>query len=311
MEPTRPLVIVVAVLAWGVAAAVGPPCEEGRSRTGLALVAAEDRLEVGAVDEDSAAGTSGVRVGDQLVQVNGVVPRGCSEYARAVREAERDGKALLLLVRRGEAEVPLALSGRTWERPVAAVPPPPLREAPTVQAVVTKPPPEPLPAETQVSLEHVVQGLEKLSAMEGPSARLAAYQHDLLRLHREVETLAARKSVPPPVTDGLRTVLRYHDAAEVAWAAEEAQRESDRRPRHLPTAESASAPFFADSDAAATIEEFPFLRDAVAREPRPGLVGESSGLWRPLQARTLIWGRAREELGKLQSWLGSAGATSR
>lgn len=305
MDATRRRVILVVLLAAGQAAA-GPPCEEGRNRTGIAVVASETALSVDAVDEDSAALAGGIAVGDEVLQVNGVVPRACADWARALREAQHERKALLLLIRRAGAEVPLALAGRTWDRPVAAVPPPPLREAPSVQALVAKPPPEPLPAETQVTLERVMQGLESLAPVDKPPARLPAYQHDLLRLHREVETLAARKAVPAPVADGLRTVLRYHDAAEVAWTADESQRESERRPRHLSVWEGAGAPYFADSEAAATIEEFPFLREAVSRDPRPAFGGESSGLWRPIQARALLWTRAREELGRLRTWLASS-----
>ena len=308
MEASRIVVSLAAVLATGIAVAGGPPCEEGRSRTGVALVASEAGLSVAAVDDDSAAGASGVRVGDEVLQVNGVVPHGCGDYARAVREAEHDRKALLLLVRRPDGEVPLALASRTWDRPVAAVPPPPVRAAPTVQAVIAKPPPEPLPAEVQVTLEHVVQGLEELASADKPPSRLPAYQHDLLRVHREVETLAARKAVPTTVADGLRTVLRYHDAAEVAWTAEEAQRETERVPRHVPSSEASSAPYFADSDAASTIDDFPFLRETVVRDPRPSFgIGETSGRWRPTQARALLWSHARDELTKLRTWL----ATSR
>ncbi len=128
-----------------------------------------------------------------------------------------------------------------------------------------------------------------------------------LRLHRQLEALAARHTAPPAAVDGLRTVLRYFDAAEVAWAADESVREHERRPRHLPSSEGQAAPFFADSDAAATIEEFPFLRATVSRDPRPGLVGESSGLWRPVQARGLLWSRGGGELERLTEWLGVAG----
>jgi hypothetical protein len=303
VEAARTVLILVTLLAARLAVAVGPPCEEGRPRTGLALSSSETGLTVAAVDDDSAAGASGVRVGDRVLQVNGVVPRGCADYARAVRDAEHERKALLLLVGRRDGEVPLALAGRTWDRPVAAVPPPPAREPPSVQAVIAKPPPETLPTEVQVTLDGVLQRLEDLAPPEKPPARLSAYQHEVLRLHREIETLAARKAVPAPVADGLRTVLRYHDAAEVAWTAEETQREDERRPRHLPIPEAASAPFFADSEAASTIEEFPFLREAVSRDPKPSFGGESSGQWRPTQARTLLWNRARAELAKLRGWL--------
>jgi len=86
------------------AAAAGLPCEEERGRTGIALAAVEQGLAVGAVDEDSAAASAGLRVGDTVLQVNGTVPRACADYGRTVREAEHERKALLVLVRRGDAD---------------------------------------------------------------------------------------------------------------------------------------------------------------------------------------------------------------
>jgi len=40
------------------------------------------------------------------------------------------------------------------------------------------------------------------------------------------------------------------------------------------------------------------------REPGTGAV-EISGLWRPVQARAMLWEKGREELGRLARWLGS------
>src|SRR5205823_6383159 len=194
---------------------------EERGRTGIALAAVEQRLAVGAVDEDSAAASAGLRVGDTVLQVNGTVPRACADYGRTVREAEHERKALLVLVRRGDAELPLALGARTWERVPPAVPPAPRAEAPSVRAMVEKPAP-PLPPESQVTLEELTRAFAALVPPERPPARLANYQHDLLKLHRQTEALAARAAVPSEVAAGLRTVLRYYDAAEVAWAAQEA-----------------------------------------------------------------------------------------
>jgi len=305
MADARWCVIAVVCAVAVRAVAIGPPCEEERGRTGLALTPAEHGLSVGGVDDGSAAAAAGLRVGDTVVQVNGTVLRACADYGRTVHEAERERKAVLLLVRRGDAELPLALGARTWDRPLPAVPPAPKAEAPTVQAMVEKPAPA-LPAEAHVTLDGLLQGFAALVPPDRPPARLASYQHDLLKLHRETEALAARATVPAEVAAGLRTVLRYYDAAEVAWSAAETEHERQQRPRHLPTSEGETVAYFADSEAAATIEEFPFLGTTVAREPHPGLIaGESSGLWRPLQARSLLWERARVELGRLTGWLGT------
>jgi hypothetical protein len=106
---------------------------------------------------------------------------------------------------------------------------------------------------------------------------------------------------------GLETVLRYHDAAAVAWSAEDATRERERRSRRLPSPESMVAPFFTDSDEESAIEAFPFLQATVVRPPSRGMVGESAGLWRPVQARTLLWDGARAEQERLATWLGMTG----
>ena len=288
--------------AWGAS-----PCEESRAQTGLALAAREGGLEIAAVDAGSAAAESGLHAGDTLVQVNAALPRSCADYARAVRDAREGKKALLLLVRRSTGTVPLALGPATWERAVATAPPPPPPEAPSVRALVATPAPAPVAPEAHASLDELEGELRALAPADRTPGQLADYSHRLLRLHRQVEALAARHVTGAGVVDGLRTVLRYFDAAEVAWAADESLRERERRPRHVPSSEAEPAPFFADSEAAATIEEFPFLRDAVSRDPRPGLIGESSGLWRPLQARALLWAHGREELERLTSWLGRAG----
>jgi len=288
--------------AWGAS-----PCEEGRAQTGLALAAREGGLEIAAVDAGSAAAESGLHAGDTLVQVNAALPRSCADYARAVRDAREGKKALLLLVRRSTGTVPLALGPATWERAVATAPPPPPPEAPSVRALVATPAPAPVAPEAHASLDELEGELRALAPADRTPGQLADYSHRLLRLHRQVEALAARHVTGAGVVDGLRTVLRYFDAAEVAWAADESLRERERRPRHVPSSEAETAPFFADSEAAATIEEFPFLRSAVSRDPRPGLIGESSGLWRPIEARALLWAHGREELDRLMSWLGQAG----
>ncbi|HYR96257.1 MAG TPA: PDZ domain-containing protein [Candidatus Binatus sp.] len=296
------VIVLLALAAPGIAVGAGP-CEEARGQTGFAVeIAPAGGLAIAAVDPESGAAASGLAPGDALVQVNGTLPRSCSEYARAVRDARRERKAVLLLVRRGAGELPFAVGAATWDRAVAEVPSPPPAEAPSVRRIVATPPP-PLPPDATVTLGEVLRGL---SALE-PSTRLASYRRDLLLLHRQVETLAARGAAPANVVGGLRTVLGYYDAAAVAWASEDERREVLRQPRHVASSEAATAPYFEGSDVAAAIDEFPFLRDTVLRDPEPRpFAGESAGLWRPRQARALLWEHGREELARFTTWL-SAG----
>src|SRR5262249_35860621 len=157
---------------------------------------------------------------DAIVQVNAIVPRSCGDWARAARDARRDRKALLLLVRRAGAEVPVVLAAATWDRAIAAVAPAPPQEAPSVRHIVAAPPPPPLPLDAPVPLAEVLHGLAALDEAERPSARLATYRRDVGLLHRQVETLASRGTAPASVVAGLRTVLGYYDAAGVAWASD-------------------------------------------------------------------------------------------
>jgi hypothetical protein len=307
MANARHLTTALLVLATAGTVRASGACDEARGQTGLAVTPGDGGLAVAAVDAGSAAAASGLRPGDAVVQANGTVPRSCADWQRALREARKDGKALLVLARRDGGDVVTAFPAATWQLAVASVstlPP----EPPSVRHLVEKPPPAPLPAEAQVTLDGVLHALAALAPAERPPASLDGYRRDLLRVHREVETLAVRRTVSPEVVDGLRTVLRYYDAGEVAWEAEEDLRERERRPRHVPTAEGEAAPYFSDSEAAATIEQFPFLEATVAHEPTAGVggVGESSGSWRPVAARGLLWEHAREELGRMTTWLASA-----
>jgi hypothetical protein len=303
MADARGLIAAAVLAAAAPVLAASRPCEEDRARTGLALGAADAGLTIVAVDDGSPAAAQGLRKGDVVVQVNGTLPRACGDWSRAVRDARKDRKALLVLVRRDPADIVAAVPSSVWDRAVAEAPPPEPVEPPSVKTVVAEPPPPPLSPETQVSLDEVMRGIDGL-AKEKPSYTLDAYRKDLLHARRQVETLAVRRTVRPDVVDGLRTVLRYYDAAEVAWDAEERQRERDRRPRHVPAPDNMPAAFFTTSEEAAVIDEFPFLRETVTREPSPRTVlGESSGSWRPIAARRLLWSHGDQELDRLGGWL--------
>lgn len=297
--------LTLALLVAAAPALAARPCEEDRGRTGLALVAGDAGIAIGVVDDGSPAAVQGLRKGDVVVQANGVVVRACADWSRAVREARKERKALLVLVRREAADVVAAVPSSTWDRAVAEAPAAEPVAPPSVRTVVAEPPPPPLPPDVQVTLDQVVRDAGAL-ASDRPTGTLDGYRKDLLHVHRQVETLAVRQTVRPDVVDGLRTVVRYFDAAEVAWDAQERQRDRERRPRHLPVADEAAAPFFNNSDESAVIDEFPFLRETVSREPAPvAIVGESSGTWKPLAARRLLWQHGREELDRLGAWLGS------
>jgi hypothetical protein len=295
MARARRLIAAAALAAAHVAWA--GPCEEARERTGLALAVRDAALVVATVDDGSAAAASGVRPGDVVLQVNGVVPRTCAEWEHAVDDARRGGKALLLFVRRAEGELPLALAARAWgvEQAEAAPPSPPGAPAPPPRPRVPEPP-APLPDEETVSVDSTLAELGALLAQA--RAGLPRYRDAVTHARRAVETLQVRKAAPADAVDSLRGVARLHEAAAVAWDAMERIRERDRIPTHLPISDGLTASFYAGSAEQSALDEFDFLRETIAVEPRPGRFTETSGEWRPAAARRLLWEHAGEALGR-------------
>ncbi|MGH7893479.1 MAG: hypothetical protein ACREQL_02370 [Candidatus Binatia bacterium] len=297
--------VMVLVLAVGIRSALAAnPCEEGRERTGLSLVVRDGVLTVDAVDVGRAAATTGARAGDVVLQVNGVVPRSCAEYARAVEDARKGAKALLVLVGRPDGEVAFALGSRTWGSeegtPAAAVASTP--GAPAHRPVVAELPP-PFPPDVPVSLDSV---LAELGGLVGQTRQgLTRYREAVTNGRRGVETLAVRKAAPPGTVTALRRVARLHEVAAMAWGATDKIRERNGIPSRLPVSEALSAPYFSGSAEETAIDEFDFLRETVVSEPSGGRIAESSGEWRPVAARRLAWEHAGEALGGAAATLAS------
>lgn len=299
--------ILVAAL-WATTAHASGACDEGRSATGLALTLRGGVLTVDVVDSGSPATRAGLRAGDAILQVNDVLPRSCAQFARALEAARDDRKALLILVRRGDAEVPLALGAATWGTPAAApaeagpTTAPPSVAAPSRRPV--PPPPPPLPPETAVSVDGVLRDLAALAPPDHPPTSLPAYRDAVVQARREVETLAARNAAPDDVVAEMRSVMRYYEGAAIAWEAIEGDREREHLSRKLPVPDSLAVPYFTDSPVASLVDEFDFLDATVARRPAGGRLVEASGLWRPMWARLLLWERGGQALEQLRSRVG-------
>jgi hypothetical protein len=299
--------IAIGLLLAATGTAHASSCDVERPMTGVLVAVKSGIVSVAEVDAGSVAERGGLRAGDVVVQVNDVLPRSCSQWADAVEDARDDRKAVLLLVRRGETEVPLALPSSVWGVPetppaVAADEDEDAPAEPAAKRFVEAPKPPPLPPEEPVSVEAVTTQLAALAPTpDEPPTNLVAYREQVLRIRREIETLAARQSAPPPTIDALRNVARYFEAAEVAWEALEGDRDMDRRSRRMPVAENATVPYFSDSPQAAVIDEFDFLSATVSSEPtRATRFAESSGRWRPMWARILLWERGNKELQQLR-----------
>jgi hypothetical protein len=300
--------ILLAALAAGRLAHAAGECDEERARLGLVLGVHAGQVVVAEVAPGSAAARAGLRAGDVLVQANDVLPRSCSQWARALAAARSEQKALLVLAHRGDADVPLVLVASTGGPPSAppagpgapGAPPPPVAAPARTPAPA---PPPPLPPETAVSAEGVVRDLAALAPVDSPPTSLQAYRDAVLQVRREVETLAVRKAAPDNVVAELRAVLRYYEGAVIAWDAIEGDRERERLSRRLPIADNMTRPYFSDSPVASLLEEFDFLDATVARAPTGGRLVEASGLWRPVWARLLLWERGARALDEMRTRL--------
>ena len=309
--------VALTVLVFAAAAHAAGPCEEAREKTGLALAIRDGALVVAEVAPGSPAAASGVRPGDVVLQANGTVARSCAEWKRTVVDAREEGKALLLLVARGDGELALALGRRTWELGeapvVAGVPsttpgavarpgapaPPPLPSRPAAQPET----PLPFPADVAVSVDSVITDLGALVGRTRTG--LPPYREAVGESRRAVETLAVRKAAPADAVTALRRVARLHEAAVLAWEGMDTIRERDGIAKRLPVSEAVTAPYFSGSPVQSVLDEFDFLQETIVAEPRERRLMESSGEWRPAAARRLAWEHAGEELGRLTATLAS------
>jgi hypothetical protein len=297
------VLIVLAALALG-RLAHASECDEERGRLGLVVGVRAGRVLVTEVAAESAAARAGLHTGDVLVQANDVLPRSCAQWARALAAARDERKALLVLVHRGDADLPLAFLATTWGTPAAeppaagapGIPPPPVA-APAKEP--PPPPPPPLPAETA----------SRSRAWCATSRRsrppIAAHQPHHLPRRRAPGTPrggdAGRAAAAENVVVDLRAVLRYYEGAAVAWEAIEGDRERQHLSRKLPVPDSMTQPYFSDSPVASLLEEFDFSTPP-SRASRPADGWSRSGLWRPVWAR-LLWERGARALDELRTRL--------
>ena len=287
------VIAVVGLVAAVVHAA--PLCSDDEGQVGAQLRPQGEQLVVGSVTPDSPAAAATLQSGDLVVQANAMVVHGCGEWTKAVRDARDDRKALLLLIERRGVPLALLVPAGALEAvpsppPLVAAVPVPSRPSP---ATISAPPP--LPETVSVSYESLRQNLDQLAPVDHLPTSLTDYRHAVSQLRRGIAAVAARNLAPSDASNALRVALRPFEAALVAWDAIEGERERDHRMRRVPVGDAATAPYFEDSQAAAVLDEFPFLRSTVAKDPEPGLV-ETSGQWRPVPARQLLWEFGRTQL---------------
>ena len=93
-------------------------CEEEREIIGLSLEPLSDQgLSVATLEPLGFAARSGIQVGDVIEQANNQLLRDCRGYRKAVQEAKKDKKALLLLINTKKGKRAVAFERAVWEEP--------------------------------------------------------------------------------------------------------------------------------------------------------------------------------------------------
>jgi C-terminal processing protease CtpA/Prc len=93
-------------------------CEEEREIIGLSLEPLSDQgLSVATLEPLGFAARSGIQVGDVIEQANNQLLRNCRGYRKAVQEAKKDKKALLLLIHTKNGKRAVVFERVVWEEP--------------------------------------------------------------------------------------------------------------------------------------------------------------------------------------------------
>ncbi len=140
-------------------------CTAGQEALGFSLVPSSGRgLSIAAIRPLSFASRLGLEVGDTVEQANSWLIRDCQSYRRAILDAQREKKALLLLVNRKGRRQALAFEATVWEEPNKKA----KAAAASLALLLGEPLPEPLAGRVKSVGEETVQILRELEASVRP-----------------------------------------------------------------------------------------------------------------------------------------------
>lgn len=285
-------------------------CEEEREIIGLSLEPLSDQgLSVATLEPLGLAARSGIQVGDVIEQANNQQLQNCRDYRKAVREAKKDKKALLLLINTKKGKRAVAFERAVWEEPEKKA----TEAVASLKTLLETPLPPPVQGQVRPLGDEAVNALRELeSAVPSPRAlhmpgSLSRYEQKLRQTQEQISALrnSAQGEAGQRVLAGVQVIMEHYRAAQEIWQYKAKRLElikPDLR-KGEQAIYSASLPYFFDSPVLVWVDRYPFLKTSIVSAPHEQRFGEAHGEWKPDEALRLLWHEAKEETDKLSSWL--------
>lgn len=303
---------VMGAIPWQVRAQ--NPCEEEKEVLGLSLVPPSGKgsdkplgLLVSSVEPLSFASRLGLRAGDVIEQANSWLTHDCRSYRRAITDARKGKKTLLLLVIREGKKQAVAFEAAVWEEPEKKA-----REATASLKTLLEAPLSPsLESKVGQIGEEVVLALRSLETSAYLPGHVSLYEQSL---HQAEERIAAldrsiQGEAEKRMIAGAQVILDYYLAAQEIWQyklKKLAQLRPDLRKGKQAVHDSPFSPYFSNSPLLGWVDRYPFLKASITTAPRKERFIEQPGEWNPDSALLLLWQKAREETDDLSKWLKGA-----
>lgn len=285
-------------------------CDEERELIGLSLEPLSAQgLSVTTLEPLGFAARSGIQVGDVIEQVNNQLLQNCRSYQRAVQEAKKDKKALLLLVNTKKGKQAIAFERAIWQEPEKKA----AEAVASLKTLLETSLPPAVQSQVHPLGDEAVNALRELeSAVPSPRAlympgSLRQYEQKLQQTQEQISALrnSAQGEAGQRVLAGVQVILGHYQAAQEIWQYK-AKRIELTKPdlrKGEQAIYSASLPYFFDSPVLVWVDRYPFLKPTIVSAPYEKRFGEEPGEWKPDEALRLLWREAKEETDKLTSWL--------
>ena len=288
------------------------PCHEGQEYLGLTLSPKKQKdvsgLSIVDITQLTPGSRVGLRTGDVVEQVNSWPIQNCKSYRKAIRDAQKKQKAILLLVSRKGKRRPIFFEPEIWQR---------IQEkkeekqaVASLQTMLTAPLPEGVQKRTGDIGDRALatlRELETLAVLPGP---LPVYEKGVREARNQIRVLSRQSQgeAEKRVVAGARVLFGYYETAQAIrqYKYDYLNKEhKDIRQGRAESYASETVPYFYDSPVTAWVDKYPFLRSSI--KDSPDKLGfdfiERPGRWNPDRAVQLLWQQARNETNKFAQWV--------
>ena len=306
------IVVITTSFLFPLSSALANPCQEGQEYLGLTLNPRQQKDQSGLPIADITQLTPGSRVGlregDVLEQVNSWTIQNCKNYQRAIRDAQKKKKAILLLVSRKGKRRPIFFEPEIWQR---------IEEkkeekqaVASLQTMLTAPLPEGVQKSTEAIGDQALATLRELETLAVPSGPFPVYEKGVRDARNRIRVLSRQSQgeAEKRVVAGARVLFGYYETARAIRQYKLDYLSKDRKDIRQGRAESFSSeivPYFYNSPVTEWVDKYPFLRSSI--KDSPDKLGfdfiERPGRWNPDRAVQLLWQQARNETDKFAQWI--------